>query len=179
VSDPLRLIPLPPDEYARWMDHLNRGYAEDHVKGGRWTAAEALEKATAETQALLPQGAGTPDHYIHGLREVGSDQTVGVVWFHAGSSAQKPNVREVFIYDLEIFEPFRGRGYGTAAMRLVEGRARELGLDTIALHVFGHNTVAIALYQKLGYVPTNIRMAKQLGPAPPADPKSTRAGSTA
>ena len=35
-----------------------------------------------------------------------------------------------------------------------------LGLQGIALHVFGHNTGAQALYGKLGYVPTNINMFK-------------------
>jgi predicted GNAT family acetyltransferase len=32
-----------------------------------------------------------------------------------------------------------------------------------ALHVFGHNTTAQALYAKLGYSPTNINLFKALG----------------
>ncbi|MFO1298108.1 MAG: hypothetical protein U1F25_17690 [Rubrivivax sp.] len=34
------------------------------------------------------------------------------------------------------------------------------GLSGIALHVFGHNHEAQALYRKLGYVATNIHMFK-------------------
>ena len=34
------------------------------------------------------------------------------------------------------------------------------GLSGIALHVFGHNREARALYRKLGYVATNINLYK-------------------
>lgn len=44
----------------------------------------------------------------------------------------------------------------------VEAEGHERGLTGIALHVFGQNTGAQALYQKLGYLPTNINMFKQL-----------------
>lgn len=37
------------------------------------------------------------------------------------------------------------------------------GVETLSLHVFGHNTRAQALYLRLGFVPTNIRMTKKVG----------------
>jgi RimJ/RimL family protein N-acetyltransferase len=37
-----------------------------------------------------------------------------------------------------------------------------LGLSGIALHVFGHNHGAQALYAKLGFVATNINLFKSL-----------------
>ena len=41
-------------------------------------------------------------------------------------------------------------------------RPSRQGLETLALHVFGHNPGARALYEKLGYEITNINMAKHL-----------------
>ena len=41
-----------------------------------------------------------------------------------------------------------------------------MGLHKMGLHVFGHNLAARALYEKLGYVPVNINMEKQLDGAP-------------
>jgi len=67
-----------------------------------------------------------------------------------------------FIYNIEIHPQFRRHGYATQAMLKVEGEARRLGAETIRLHVFGHNTAARPLYEELGYVPTNINMAKSL-----------------
>jgi RimJ/RimL family protein N-acetyltransferase len=67
-----------------------------------------------------------------------------------------------FIYDIEIYEPFRRRGYASQALLAAEDKARELGLKAIALHVFGYNTGARALYDKLGYRVTDLTMAKDL-----------------
>ncbi len=44
----------------------------------------------------------------------------------------------------------------------LEVEARRLNLEAIRLHVFGHNTAARPLYEKLGYEPTNINMFKSL-----------------
>jgi len=47
---------------------------------------------------------------------------------------------------------WRGRGAGSALMRAAIGRAREQGLHKLSLEVFAHNTGAIALYRKCGFV---------------------------
>ena len=67
-----------------------------------------------------------------------------------------------FIYDLRIYDEYQRRGYARQAMLALETKVRELGLDTISLHVFGHNHAAKALYDQLGYEVTNINMSKKL-----------------
>jgi ribosomal protein S18 acetylase RimI-like enzyme len=47
---------------------------------------------------------------------------------------------------------WRGRGVGSALMRAAIGLAREQGLHKLSLEVFVHNTAAIALYRKCGFV---------------------------
>jgi ribosomal protein S18 acetylase RimI-like enzyme len=66
------------------------------------------------------------------------------------------------IYDFVVYEEFRRRGYGRQTLTALEEKAKELGLDTISLHVFGHNQSAIALYQQAGYETTSLYMAKKL-----------------
>lgn len=73
----------------------------------------------------------------------------------------KPTPR-AFIFNIEIDPRFRRRGYAMQAMTRLEDEARRMGLDSIGLHVFGHNTAARPLYEKLGYVATNINMSKRL-----------------
>jgi ribosomal protein S18 acetylase RimI-like enzyme len=85
-------------------------------------------------------------------------QVVGQLWV---AIVERPR-RHAFVYNLEIDEAHRRRGYGEGAMRAAEDEARRLGVDTIRLHVFGHNTRARPLYDKLGYEPTNIMMSKTL-----------------
>jgi RimJ/RimL family protein N-acetyltransferase len=45
----------------------------------------------------------------------------------------------------------RRRGIGLALMEAAEDWARTVGVRKLELHVFPHNTPAIALYEKLGY----------------------------
>ena len=61
-----------------------------------------------------------------------------------------------------IYEEYRRRGYGRQTLAALDEKAKELGLDTISLHVFGHNQAAIALYQQAGYQTTSLYMAKKL-----------------
>src|SRR6266851_490585 len=67
-------------------------------------------------------------------------------------------------FNIVIFEAFRRQRYGTQALQALEERARQLGLASISLHVFGHNHAARATYEKLGYATTNVMMRKMLKP---------------
>jgi ribosomal protein S18 acetylase RimI-like enzyme len=57
---------------------------------------------------------------------------------------------------------FRGQGFGRQAMRLAETLAGREGAVTIGLNVLGHNQVARALYESLGYTETAIQMRKAI-----------------
>jgi [ribosomal protein S18]-alanine N-acetyltransferase len=47
---------------------------------------------------------------------------------------------------------WRGRGVGSALVQAAVSRARGQGLHKLCLEVFAHNTAAIALYRKSGFV---------------------------
>ncbi len=47
---------------------------------------------------------------------------------------------------------WRGRGVGSALLLAAVGWARDQGLHKLCLEVFAHNTAAIALYRKSGFV---------------------------
>ncbi|HET7142394.1 MAG TPA: GNAT family N-acetyltransferase, partial [Anaerolineales bacterium] len=61
-----------------------------------------------------------------------------------------------------IEERFRGKGYGKSLMLLLEEKAREMGLKSLELHVFGSNHIARNLYEAIGYEITNVLMRKTL-----------------
>jgi ribosomal protein S18 acetylase RimI-like enzyme len=66
------------------------------------------------------------------------------------------------VYDVRIDEAFQRRGYATQAFQKLETLVRDMGMSAISLHVFGHNTAARALYEKLGFATTNVMMSKQI-----------------
>ena len=141
-------------EFEQYLSHAIRGYADEHVKAGNWNEQEALSKATKEYERLLPDGEKTANNTLFTIRD--EDKEVGMIWL-----AQRANDKG-FIYDIKIREENQGRGYGKQAMIEIEKVARKLGLKSIKLHVFGHNRVARGLYEKLGYLETDIVMEKKI-----------------
>lgn len=155
------LEPMRPDAYDRWLGRAIRGYADDKVRVGAWPAEEAAERSAREFATLLPDGLATPDHYLREVVTMAGDP-VGVLWF-GPVRGETPGM--AFIWDIEIDEAQRGRGYGRAAMLALEPVARELGFDSIGLHVFGDNEVARNLYRSVGYAETDVNMRKSIAPA--------------
>lgn len=154
-------------QFDKWKPTSIADYAKEHTIGGRWTAAEALRKSRQEFATLLPKGMATPDHRFFSIVRLPDRKAVGMLWIQIQSKPQP----SAFIFNIEIFKPFRRRGYATQAMKLLEQEARRLGLENIRLHVFAHNTAARPLYEKLGYIATNIAMRKRLSRAPTRPPK--------
>ena len=146
------------ERFDAWLPRAIVDYAHEHVVDGRWSEEEAEEKSRAEHEELLPQGLATPNHHLWSIVRSSDRQAVGLLWVHVRQTPRP----HAFIYNIEIDPEFRRRGYAEEAMLSLEGEARRLGAETIRLHVFGHNDAARPLYEKLGYHPTNILMAKPL-----------------
>lgn len=158
------LEPIAQAELWSLMEPVIEGYAQGHVEDGQWSAEEALERSRQEFHSLLPMGVATPDNYLFKLVNE-AQQRVGLLWF---AMRERAGQRGAFVYEISVEEAFRRRGYASQAFRAMEDKVRALGGSRISLHVFGNNYAAIGMYEKLGYEPTNIVMAKALDPAPQA-----------
>lgn len=155
----VRLEPIREPEYEAWLAQSMAEYAEEKVQAGNYHPDGALQRAEQEYRELLPQGPATPGQHLFSIVDAASGDRVGMIWF---AEKQRGPRLEAFIYDLVVLEPFRRRGYARAAMIAIEDEVRQLGIDRIGLHVFGHNRGAWALYDQLGYEVTNVNMAKKI-----------------
>jgi ribosomal protein S18 acetylase RimI-like enzyme len=153
------LEPLSHEEFADYVRRETQRYAEEKVRAGNWPPGGALERAKKEFDGLLPLGLETPDNFLFRIRAREEPEPVGLLWICVKHPDEGPGG---FVYDLQVHERFRKKGYATAAMRELENFARQRGLPRISLHVFEHNVVAIRLYEKLNYRTTNRRMSKEL-----------------
>jgi GNAT superfamily N-acetyltransferase len=154
----VRLIPMTVEEFEEYLERDIERYAKENVKAGYWAPAEALEKSRKEHQQLLPTGLATPDHHFLKILDEGG-MAIGAAWLKANRDTPVPSG---FVYDLFLEEARRGQGYGKQAMLALEEKAKELGLRTLALHVFAHNAEARALYEGLGYQVKSLNMEKLL-----------------
>lgn len=154
----LDLRPMDPQQYERFIARAIPGFAAEKVAVGEWPPDEADARAAREFGRILPQGLATPGHHLFAITDA-SAGAVGEVWIMENGQGAAGTA---FVYDLHIDPAHRRRGFARAAMQALERKARELGASQLALHVFGHNDAAVALYRDLGYRVTDLHMAKPL-----------------
>jgi ribosomal protein S18 acetylase RimI-like enzyme len=153
------LQPMTEVDYDAYMANSVEDYAADRAQAEDTSMEVERKTASAQFAGLVPQGLLTPGH--HFWRVVAEDGTrVGSLWAHVEAEQ-----RRAFIYDIVIDAAQRGKGYGEATMRALEEELRPTDLTHIGLNVFGHNRVARALYDKLGYRVAATYMLKRIAGA--------------
>lgn len=141
-------------EFADWLGQSREGYVADLTAAG--VDGDDAERRALEQQAMaFPDGRPAPGFVV--AHVVVAGERVGSVWF-----GREGDTRTWWVWDIEIQPVHRGRGFGRAAMRLVEDEVRARGGTEIGLNVFGSNHRALSLYRSLGYEEAAIRMRKQL-----------------
>ena len=148
VAEPPRvtLRPMGAEEFVTYRARLVTGYAQDLVDSGAITEpAAALEASEQSTQDLLPNGVDSEGQHL--WTPYDGDVPIGILWvFVEGTHA--------FIYDIEVAEEQRRRGYGREILDAAARAAVDLGARELGLNVFGFNEGARALYEKAGYATT-------------------------
>lgn len=151
------LVPMSADEFARFAAESIPAYAADKVTSGEWLPDAAVAFARQAFEQLLPQGLATPGHHLLTIRAHAQSPAVGRLWYGV---EERGGRRIAYVYDLHVAPEHRRHGHALRALQALEADAVHQGLAGIALHVFGHNLTAQALYAKLGFRPTDINLFK-------------------
>ena len=136
--------PMTDAEFADWRAETVQGYAADIADSGTMSPGDAMTASIAEVDRLLPDGLRTERHSFLCLLVGG--EVVATNWIYHRRS---PGVS--WVYGVETHEGHRGKGYGRAAMIIGEQATLAAGDTHLGLNVFGHNTVAISMYESMGY----------------------------
>ncbi|MEU7014757.1 GNAT family N-acetyltransferase [Streptomyces sp. NPDC046385] len=150
--------PVTEAEFAEWSARSLDAFAQSWIDRGM---PEELARAKAEDsrRRFLPQGLATPGiSVVVALRDT---DVVGYLW--TGGLELEPGERSGFVFEVEVAEEQRGKGYGRGLMLLAERLSLAAGESLLGLHVFAGNTPAIRLYESLGYRTTHLNSAKTLG----------------
>ncbi|GCE28905.1 hypothetical protein KDA_43890 [Dictyobacter alpinus] len=158
------LRPMTEVEFQAYLEPAIRDYAQDIAANSTiMTEEQALELSRQQYGELLPQGVETPKHYLFTIVEAEQQQAVGILWF---AIEERPmRTPYAFVYDVRIQDAHQRHGYGSQAFKEMEKKVHELSIKSISLHVFGANSGALEMYKKLGYIITDLHMAKTLDPA--------------
>lgn len=136
--------PMRQAEFDEWYPRLIEGYGQSFVDAGLLTPEEGRVRAEEQTAGLLTEGLATEGHEFVTLLDGG--EPVGDIWLRHGL---EPGMS--FVFNVEVYAGHRGKGYGRALMIAGEAASLAAGSQRLGLHVFGHNTVARQLYERLGY----------------------------
>lgn len=147
------------DEFDAWATHSVEGFVAQQVAAGLAPEDEARRSATRTFAEQVPDGVTTPGQHFLRAEEVGTGETVGHVWLRVREASTEV---EGYVYDVELVPAARGRGLGRATMLAAHDLARSLGATVMRLNVFGHNTVALGLYESLGYTVAGATMHRRL-----------------
>ncbi|WP_175987133.1 GNAT family N-acetyltransferase [Bacillus sp. Marseille-Q1617] len=146
---------MTPAEFQQYLETAVADYAKEKVSAGNWEEKGSLQRAQEEFSNLLPDGENSENNYLYTILNESAEHT-GIIWLAKQSS------EKAFIYDIRILEEHQGKGYGKEAMKEIEEKAKQIGVNKIGLHVFGHNKIARGLYEKIGYKTTNVVMEKEI-----------------
>jgi ribosomal protein S18 acetylase RimI-like enzyme len=142
---------MPDERLGAWIEKGFRDYVEDRMRAGE-ARDVAEDNAQRSQDSNFPDGKPLASHRIFDV--VAEDETVGFLWI----GPRLEGSDQWWIYDIEIDEKHRRRGYARAALELGHVEAKALGAAAIGLNVFAFNDGARALYESLGYEPTAIQM---------------------
>jgi GNAT superfamily N-acetyltransferase len=145
IADPgLELRPMTPEDFAAFMEVMVVAYAATLAEAGL-TQEAALERSRTQTGQLIPDGQDSAGmEFFTGWA---GDLAVGRLWLNVDQPM-------AFVYDVEVLEEQRRKGYGAGLMNAAAIWSRDHGHPVLGLNVFAHNPGARALYDRLGYVVT-------------------------
>jgi ribosomal protein S18 acetylase RimI-like enzyme len=118
----------------------------------------ARERVRRGTATFLPDGRDTAGHHLL-TAENESGEAVGNAWVgpDPGQAAGS-----AWLYDINVFAPFRRLGYGSAILAATEALMARAGRTVLGLNVVGDNEAAIALYRRSGYEVESMSMRKRI-----------------
>lgn len=152
------LRPMTEAEFDAIIHTSFEHFVGEMVKTGQITAEEAPAEIARRREQNLPDGLDTP-HMLLFIGLVGGER-VGWLWIALPGAPGHADT--AWIYNVEVDEAHRGKGYGFGLMKAAEQELARRGVDKVGLNVFGDNANAIRLYSKLGYRVIAQQMSKPL-----------------
>jgi RimJ/RimL family protein N-acetyltransferase len=145
------------DEFSRYRKLSLESYAQDIARNFRRPIDVVRIEAKEQVRRILRDGLSTPGHFLYNVLEKKTGETIGLIWFNVDNDKKR-----AFLYDILIYQSYRGKGYGRRTLELLETKLRHLGVTQFGLHVFAHNRVAIKLYKAHGFYTASFNMQKDI-----------------
>lgn len=155
----LILRPMTADEISRYVAVGHDAYVAEYAANSGEPEDEVRRRTEEQYASYFPDGKPAPGHRLLILESEGN--AVGWTWV-GPHPRQAEDPTAAWLYNIEINEDFRGRGYGCSCLDLVEAHLAQRGVTELGLNVFGSNKVARRLYASADYREVAVSMTKAL-----------------
>lgn len=153
----IELRPMTEEEFNALKAAMYASYPEERARATVGTVTpEDIEAGRRQIDELMHDGVQSKEHHYWKMvaPEAGA---VGDLWVFIDDAKHR-----AFIYFIGTDAAHRGHGYAQQALEALEMEVRPLGVTQIGLNVFGDNSVARRLYERVGYEAQAILMSKDI-----------------
>lgn len=157
----LSVRPMTPDQRSAYIPLAIEGYVADIVGSG------SLDEVRARAKAERAYAESDDESiYLAGHADIeGAECWVGVLGYELRGFDDDPSSEPaLYVGDLEVFEPFRRRGFATALLQHAERLAGEAGAASVRLTVWAGNEGAHDLYARFGFRAEKHQLRMPVGP---------------
>jgi ribosomal protein S18 acetylase RimI-like enzyme len=142
----LRFETMTPQQERAYLPLVVEEYASELLRSGSYDEARARSRSERSYASLHEDG----EIYLAAHDEAGT--WVGVLGYVLKGFDDDPTTEPaLFVYDLDVFEPFRRRGHATEILAHASAIAADAGASSVLLTVLEGNDGARALYEGGGF----------------------------
>ena len=105
---------------------------------------------------MVEKAWGSEHEYFLAITDLNTKDVVGSLWYRVPNDEMFSDM--VFLSWFGIYEPYRRKGYGKAAIEKLKSNLKTKGIRRLVLETFSSNEVAVAFYTSMGFSPTRIVM---------------------
>jgi ribosomal protein S18 acetylase RimI-like enzyme len=149
---------MTPAEFDSLIDSSFSAFLAESVATGRIRPEDVPAEAGRRREEMLPNGLDTTNMLLF----VGEVDGERIGWMWLALPGPPHHAEAAWVYNVEVDESERGKGYGKAMMLAAERELVHRGVTKLGLNVFGSNKSAIGLYERLGYEVISQQMIKPL-----------------
>lgn len=99
------------------------------------------------------------DHTAISYGAFEEDRLCGFIWAYPHQFREE---KRMYVNEIRVKEEYRNQGIGKELLRLVEDKAKDLGLGAVYLHAEAGNKDVRRLYEACGYMKERIQLRKAI-----------------
>lgn len=145
------------EQFEKFKTRSIASYTIDIHQSYGLSEKKALIRSQTETNKLLKDGIETEGYIFLSIISEAQSESIGHLWVKL-----YPKTKEAFIYHIEVYETYRGQGFGKQALDQLGTYLKKNGINSLRLNVFKSNAIAKSLYEKMGFDSISTQMMKEI-----------------